>query len=54
MKIIFLALLMLAFIILYSCLMVAKTSDEDAERLYQDYLRYKREKEKENVQHGQH
>ena len=33
--------------IAWACCMAAATSDEDAERIYQGYLEYKRKKEEE-------
>ena len=46
-KIILMAVFLVFGIILYACFMAAHTSDQDAEKLYQDYLRYKRHKEQE-------
>ena len=37
--------------ILYACCMAAATSDEQAERMFQEYLEHKKEKEARN-KHG--
>lgn len=47
MKIIMLIVVLIAGTFAYACCMAAHTADEDAERLYQDYLKYKRQKEEE-------
>lgn len=46
-KIIILAIAIFLAIVLYSHCMAAYTSDEIAEKAYQDYLEYKRRKERE-------
>lgn len=46
-KIILMAIFLFLGIIAYACCMVAHTSDEDAQRMYQEYLEWKRRKEKE-------
>lgn len=46
-KIILVAVFLLFGIITYACCMVAHTSDEDAQRMYQEYLERKKRKEKE-------
>ncbi len=47
MKILILALMLIIIPILYACLLVAKTSDEQAERMWQEYMEYKQRKENE-------
>lgn len=46
-KIILVAVFLLFGIITYACCMVAHISDEDAQRMYQEYLEWKRRKEEE-------
>ena len=47
MKIILLILTLIAGIFAWACCMAAATADDQAEELYQDYLRYKKRKEEE-------
>ena len=46
-KIILMVVFLVFGIILYACCMVAHTSDQDAERMYREYMEWKRKKEKE-------
>lgn len=46
-KIILTAVFLVFGIILYACFMAAHTSDQDAERMYREYMEWKRKKEKE-------
>ena len=46
-KIIATAVIIFFGIIAYACCMMAHTSDEAAERMYQEYLKWKRKKEEE-------
>ena len=41
-------IVLLLAIVMYALCMVAHTSDEDAERMYQEYLEYKRRKERDD------
>ena len=43
------ALLMLA-IITYACCMAASASDKDADRIYREYIKWKRKKEKKHTE----
>ena len=45
-KIILMAVFLVFGIILYACFMAAHTSDQDAERVYREYMEWKRKKEK--------
>ena len=54
MKILALMVFLLAGTILWACCMAAATSDEQAEKLYQNYLRYKKRREKEENLMGCH
>lgn len=45
-KIILTAVFLVLGIILYACFMAAHTSDQDAERVYREYMEWKRKKEK--------
>lgn len=54
MKILALMAFLFAGTILWACCMAAATSDEQAEKLYQDYLRYKKRREKEEMRMGCH
>ena len=45
-KIVLLVFGIFLFILMYSLMMVAKTSDERAERMYQEHMEWKRRKEK--------
>ena len=47
MKIIALIVFLLIGIVLYACIMVAATSDEQADKLYRDYMKCTERKEKE-------
>lgn len=46
-KIILMAVFLIFGTIAYACCMVAHTSDEDAQRMYQEHLERKKRKEKE-------
>ena len=48
MKIILLIAVLIFGVFAWACCMVAAISDEQAEELYQDYLRYKKKKEEES------
>lgn len=45
-KIILMTVFLIFGIILYVCFMAAHTSDQDAERVYREYMEWKRKKEK--------
>ena len=45
MKILIMIAIMIIVTILYACFMAGATADDDAERLFQDYLKYKKRKE---------
>ena len=49
-KIIILILVAFLVTVAWACCMAAHTADEDAERMYQDYLEWKRRKEKRDSQ----
>ena len=46
-KIIILAIIIFFAVLAYACCLVAATSDEDAERMYRDYQKWKNRKEEE-------
>jgi hypothetical protein len=45
-KIILMAVLLVFGIILYACFMAAHTSDQDAERVYREYMEWKERRKK--------
>lgn len=47
-KIIILIIVVFAAVLFWSMCIASSASDEEAERLYQDYLEYKRRKEQKN------
>lgn len=46
-KIIIAGIVIFFFVLMYACIMVSATSDEQAERMHREYLKWKRRKEKE-------
>ena len=48
-KILVMAILILLGILAYAMCMAAATSDEQAEKMWREYEKYKRRKEKDNV-----
>ena len=46
-KVIILAIILFLAVLTYACCLAAATSDEDAERMYRDYQKWKNRKEEE-------